>query len=269
MFYFKDLQKEECDFLRGVPGADETQIIKFIDSGQHSMLMSRRTKWTWSVVYNDLLLHLPSSSPVYHVPLSILTGWNQHSLTRQCYWSPTQNWAPQMTPVQGQQAFTKTPFPGRGSRAGTWRCSLTLKMFFPWMAVILKLARAFLPTVPRPDVDAFIVFLMWFHQINLKDISSLLRRIWYFIGQPHYCELHNELIQTLSHIQTHFTLTKLFWFFGYCVFVEWNHNGDDVKMTGDEMPQFQPRDWIRGKLEWFLGFTFLDLSFVPLNGLCL
>lgn len=207
MFYFKDLQ--ECDFLIGVSGADETQIMKFIDSGQHSILMSRRTKWFWSVVYNDLLLQFPSSLSVYQVPLSILIGLNQHSLIRQCYWSPKQNWAPLMTHVQGQQAFTKTPFPERGSRAGTWRWSLTLKMFLPWMAVILKLARAFIPTVPRTDVDAFIVFLMWFHHINLKDISSLLRRIWYFIGQPHYCELHNEFIQTLSHIQTNFNLTKL------------------------------------------------------------
>lgn len=44
MFDFKDLRKEKCDFLRVVSGADEIQIMTFIDSGQDNVLMSRWTE---------------------------------------------------------------------------------------------------------------------------------------------------------------------------------------------------------------------------------
>lgn len=157
MFYF--VRKENCDFLRVVSGADETQIIKFIDSGQHSILISRWTKWFWRkcTIMIHLLLHLSSSpsqssSSVYQVPLS----------------------------------------------------------------------------------------------------------------------------QTLSHIRTKWNLTKLV--LGFCAAVIWNHViTDDTSwpswlLIWQEtrcLNFIQTEDWTQGKSEWFLGFTLLDLSFVPLNSLCL
>lgn len=96
---------------------------------------------------------------------------------------------------------------------------------------------------------AFIIFLTRFHQINLKDISSLVRRIWYFIGQKRYCDLRNEFIQSLSDIGTNWNLTRLvLWFFCHC-YVEscdyrqpmWNETTIVmVNMTGGETPQFHP-----------------------------
>lgn len=221
MFYFKDLQKEECDFLRGVSGADETQIIKFIDSGQHSILMSRWTKWFWRkcTMMIHLLLRLSSSSSVHQVPLSFLIGLNQHSGDASVFLVIKTRQGSPDDPHPGSTGFHQDTFPREGLQSRTLKV-LTLKMFKPWMAIILKLACAFIPTVPHTDVDAFIILLMWLHQFNLKDMSSFLRRI-YFIGQPHYRDLHNEFIQTLSHIQTNSNLTKLVLCF--CTAVIWIH----------------------------------------------
>lgn len=87
------------------------------------------------------------------------------------------------------------------------------------MAIVLKPAHVFSPSVPHREAAVFIIFLTWFYRINLKYISSAVRRIWYFIVHPRYCDLHNEFLQTLSPIRTNWNLTKLVFFFFFVFFV--------------------------------------------------
>lgn len=98
---------------------------------------------------------------------------------------------------------------------------------------------------------------MWFHQINLKDISPLLGRIWYFIGHPHYRDLHNEFIQN--------SVLLCSCYLESCDYRQHLWNETKIVMvntTGDEMLQFHPNPSLNpreiGAVSgvYFAGFVF-------------
>lgn len=135
MFDFKDLRKEKCDFLSHFRGRwnSDNKVYRFWTTQYFNVPMD---KVILEKVYNNgpsaassllitiinFIISIPSSSQLSD--WIKLTPWGGVSV----FGHQNQTGLPQMTHVQGQQVFTKTPFPGRDSRAGTWRVHWTLML---------------------------------------------------------------------------------------------------------------------------------------------
>lgn len=162
------ISKRKSDFLRVVSGADETQKIKFVDTGQHNTLMSRCTKWFCRkcAIMFQLLHHLSSSpsqlsSSVYQVPLSFLIGLNQYSGDVSVFLVIKTRLGSPDDPCRGQIGFYQDTFSWEGLQSRNLKGALN--------------ADVENVTVPCRDPADVITFLTWFHQINLRHFIAFKR----------------------------------------------------------------------------------------------